>query len=191
MGVMFLASDVAGFGLWFFASANAYQILYGLMVDVLPFDVFFGLFAVLCVMFAVLEALSEGLQHGMAALISMIELILFMPLSYELDLTRFGTSMPMRLPLDFYILYGSLVIGFLTAYVKGTRLSLKTKVFTKLATAAPLTVWVAHLLLYTIFGLMWGYFQLWWTAVALVLLIINVWLMATVKPFLSRQLISL
>ncbi|MEN2974289.1 MAG: hypothetical protein ABDH32_01775 [Candidatus Caldarchaeales archaeon] len=151
-------------------------------------DIIFGLLGVLWVMATVMEVVSEEVQHPIVAAVSLFKLwAISITLFHELDLTGFGTYMPIRLPPSFYAYYGLLVIASYTAYRKGTRLSLNNKILTKLTVAISLILWTLHIFLVTVIPILHGYQPpLWIPIFGGILSIIAIWLIITTKPLFSK-----
>jgi len=79
-----------------------------------------GLPGILWALAAVMEVLSEEVQHPIILPIALFQIwLLSIGLIWELSLTGFGRYMPIRLPPSFFAYYAILIIGASAAYWSG------------------------------------------------------------------------
>ena len=149
-----------------------------------------GLPGILWAVAAVMEVLSEEVQHPIILPIALFQIwLLSIGLISELSLTGFGRYMPIRLPPSFFAYYAILVIGACTAYWSGvTSPSPKIKASTKLALGIPLALQAIQIFLLEIYHTLSGWSpSLQALAVAGLLSAIAIWLIITAKRLLSKS----
>ena len=152
--------------------------------------ILFGLPGILWAMAAVMEVLSEEIQHPIILPIALFEIwLLSIGLISELSLTGFGRYMPIRLPPSFYAYYAILIIGACTAYWSGvTSPSPKIKASTKLALGIPLVLQAIQIFSLETYHTLRGWSpSLKALTIAGLLSAIAIWLIITAKRLLSKS----
>jgi len=127
---------------------------------------------------------SKQVQHPFAALMSLVVLwLLFITISYKLELTGFGTYMPLRLPLIIYGYVGLLIYLCYVAYRDGTtKPPTHVNILTRIFVAIPLFLWFSHILIGYSYVFIKGYSPpIWMLVFAILLLILAIQIILTIK----------
>ncbi|GBC69045.1 hypothetical protein HRbin01_00736 [archaeon HR01] len=148
------------------------------------YDVVMDSAAIVWVVSSYMSIKSKQVQHPFAALMSLVLLwLLFITISYELELTGFGTYMPLRLPPIVYGYAGLLIFVCYVAYRDGaTKPPAYVNILTRLFVAIPLFLWFLQIVIGYSYGFIEGYSPpIWLLLFAIILLILAIRIIHRIK----------
>nr|BAJ49462.1 hypothetical protein HGMM_F15C04C11 [Candidatus Caldarchaeum subterraneum] len=152
------------------------------------YDVVMDSAAIVWVVSSLMSIKSKQVQHPFAALMALIVLwLLSVTISSELELTGFGTYMPLRLPLIIYGYVGLLIYVCYVAYKDGTtKPPACVNILTRLFVAIPLFLWFLHIVIGYSYAFIKGYFPpIWMLVFATILLILAIRIILKIKAIYS------